>query len=505
MTSFFQVILFSVALLLLERPHFVVIGFFLPLSYQRKQNTPHQLYYSSNVFSNSISTSRSDDDGGGRNSNYDGVEIRKNKNSEKKIEFVNFWGTKWSSDDDNETNAQRQVPFVPTLDVHDGPLPPGAYVMEGKSEFDAKPTCRISIAVKSGNNDIMDDPDEVVRMLQACVDAGFDTFQLHDQTTRSLDIIRRMNENTPSYVNKHWSVSMKAPTIFPDSNTSLKLDIRHSILDLIEQTGGDALDSLQVDCSKLQTSIPSYETTLEMFEHLVDLQREGWIRSIGVKDIESPMLEKEIITYFGDNIDFKQQEGNLLLPPLSSGPCTFKKNIRMADALAGGLLTDLYSNNRISRKLLKHDLQNQLPLLTNNNMHLLNDWATRRKQQHKSTSTSVPVWKLYQEHVVEQMSWIAMKHDVSMSAVALRWALECGSDSGSGTTDSNERSIVSSALADIVFDPKEDVFQKPTELRQVFRFQLDEEDKHILSELSADEQDEEENSEIDFNNPKIWL
>ena len=466
-----------------------------------------------------MSTSRSDDE---YEYEYGRVEIhqhKNNKNSQKKIEFVNFWGTKYSSDDDNETAQMtdpRKVPFVPTFDAHDGPLPPGAYIMEGKPEFDSKPTCRISIDVKSGNSDIMDDPDEVVRRLQACVDAGFDTFQLHDQKTSSLGIIRRMNENTPSYVNKHWSISMKAPTLLSDLNNaslSPKSDIRHSVLDLIEQTGGDALDSLQVDCSKLQASIP-YDTTLEMFEHLVDLQREGWIRSIGVRDIASPKLQQDIITHFGDNIDFQQQEGNLLLPPLSSSHCTSKKYIRMANALAGGLLTDLYSDDRRSRKKTSNDLQKPPPfLLTNDNMYLLNDWAARRERQQKPSSSSstsvVPVWKIYQDHVVEQMSWIALKHDVSMSAVALRWALECGS----GTAGTNEESpIVSSALADVVFDPKEDVFQKPVELRQVFRFQLDEEDKDILSEISSagehDEssRDEEEyNSEIDFNNRAIWL
>merc|ERR1712166_1118830 len=110
----------------------------------------------------------------------------------------------------------------------------------------------------------------------ACVDAGLDTFQLHDQETTSLDIIRRMNENTPSYVKTHWSVSMKAPSKFTDSTyLSPKLEIRQNILNLVEQTGSDGLDSLQVDCSSLKLS-KHYGSTLDMFDYLTDLQREGW-------------------------------------------------------------------------------------------------------------------------------------------------------------------------------------------------------------------------------------
>ena len=116
-----------------------------------------------------------------------------------------------------------------------------------------------------------------------------------------------------------------------------------------------------------------------------------------------------------------------------------------------------------------------------------------------------------------------MKHDVSMTAVALRWALEFG-----GTNKNNKKglatTIISSALADVLFDDPStsDVpFRKPTDLRQVFRFRLDEEDKAMLSEITAtpaaseqddrwlgdddDYEDEEEYPDIEFNNPKFWL
>jgi len=507
MTSVFQVFLFPLALLLLlqEQQH-CVICYVRPLSYRTKRNTYYKLQSSRNIFLGLISTRRSD---GNLDANgSDRIDLQK------KVEFVNFWGTKIASNDENEMAEMadpRHVPFVPTLDVRDGPLPPGAYIMEGKSEVDAKPTCRISIDVKTCDADTMDDPDAVVRRLQACIDAGFDTFQLHDQTSRSLDIVRRMNENTPSYINKHWSVNLMTQPISLDSNNLFtKLDIRHSVLDLIEQTGSDALDSLKVDCGCLHTtkSNPSGDIALEIFEHLVDLQREGWIRSIGVRDMESEKLRHDVMTYFGDHIDFEEQEGSLLLPPLLSGLCNSKTNIRMSNALAGGLLTDLYSNDYRRGKITNHYSSSPQPLLTNDNILVLKEWAKRRERQQQSASTTVSPWNQYHKHIVGQLNWIAMKHDVSMSAVALRWAIECGG----GAIDTNgEGPIVSSVLADIVFDdPECDVAQKLAELRQVFRFRLDEEDRHILSDLSASEHgespsNEQEDLDIDFNNPALWL
>ena len=96
-----------------------------------------------------------------------------------------------------------------------------------------------------------------------------------------------------------------------------------------------------------------------------------------------------------------------------------------------------------------------------------------------------------------------MKHDVSISAVALRWALECSTGDGP---------VVTSALADIdLDDPRGDFPQKLIELRQVFRFQLDEEDRDILSEISPRQLEEKQGfgeegfPDIDFNNPILWL
>jgi len=549
----------SLALLLAREPESLVLGYILPVSHQSKKTPCHSnLYSSPNTISGLTLTSRDDDDDDDdddkddRDKNRRSEERKKMEKPQSRIEFSNFWGTKYAADD--ESNDPRNVPFVPSLDPHDGPLPPGAYMLEGKPEFDAKPTCRITVSVRSGNVDrnIADDPDEVVRKLQTCLDAGFDTFQLHDQSSRSLDIVRRMNEDTPSYIQKHWSVSIRAASMMPSSpddfanngSSSGKSDLRHSVLDLIEQTGSDALDSLQIDCTNAHIKT-SYDMTLELFEHLVDLQREGWIRSIGLRGTESsPRLQHDIMNYFGENIDFHQEEGSLMVPPsFSSGGLFLPKkqnaNVRMSNALAGGLLTDLYNSDKY-RRLGKYGSRHapqakpRAPLLTNENMKLLNQWASRRKLEQGSTNSNLPVLKQYQEHIVDQLSWIAMKHDVSITAVALRWALQCGGCIvGKSAKKNLENSvIISSAIADVVFDgpsTNDLPFRKPTELRQVFRFQLDEEDTAILSEIASIESEEDEDEDeangdydydydydfnnqdgggypkIDFDNPKFWL
>ncbi len=458
-----------------------------------RHDASFQLHSSPNIFRGLTLTSGDDDD-----------KNEKKKKAHNKIEFVDFWGKKISSIDDNNTIDPRQIPCVPTLDVRDGPLPRGAYVLEGSEEFDAKSTCRIAIQVKTGPIDSSDDADEIVKRLQACIDAGFDTFELPDQTT-GMDIIRRMNEKTPSYINRHWSVDFKIQSISPDANTlSTKSHLRQTILDLVEQTGSDALDSLKVDCGPTKKRpLLSDEAILETFEHLVDLQREGWIRSIGVRNLASEDLRRNILNYFGCHIDFEEQEGNLLLPPSPMKLLNTPKNIRMSNALAGGLLTDLYNKDRRRRKT-NHPSE---PIMTKENIQLLREWAKQRDDDddERERISTMSVGKEYQTIVMDQLAWIATKHDVSISAVALRWALECGGN----TAPSGEAPVVSTAVAELdLEDPN--FYQTLIELRQVFRFQLDEEDLEILSEISPGRANEFQNGkegfpDIDFNNPTLWL
>ena len=562
-----------------------------------------------------------------------------NPNKKDESEVVDFWGgTKLKTMNENANKSRRHiaVPCEPNLDPYDGPLPPGAYLLEGKTTpkenpFDAKPTCRITLGVQlvssSSRSRSAADPEQIVRRLQSCLDAGLDTFHLgHDddddgdhklEASAVFPIIQRMNQQTPAYVRRHWSLTRtvadllgiahdgahapQGKSVLPENTqsrhhhddyffvpSSLKADIRHSILELIERTGCDALDSLQVDCSCSNSNSNNNAITLEVLEQLTDLQEEGWIRSIGIRNnnnnnnndnyhnhhgrqrrrgrrSSSEKLKQDIQTYFGTRIDFYQQEGNLFVPsPASSswsssftGPAsdpTTTTSLRLMNSLAGGLLTDRYcdatnpqhsgKSYRSTKKKTKTKTNIPYPSsLSKIEVDVLQQWSFARRQQREASSSSSHhpqhqpplqvVWNEYQNDVIQPMQYIASKYDVTIMAVALRWALECGGD---GSDNNNNNNRVSSAIADVVFDePGDDTdtnadvrsFRRgaPTKLRQVFQFQLDDEDKDMLSKISPsatastnknydehnagsyddDDDDDDEYPDIDFNSPALWL
>ena len=123
---------------------------------------------------------------------------------------------------------------------------------------------------------------------------------------------------------------------------------------------------------------------------------------------------------------------------------------------------------------------------------VLKEWATRRESlqleidQEPSSFSTKQLFSMYQEEVAETLQWIALKHRVTPTAVAIRWTLECGSNRIVADDDSEAAltPVVSSALIDC--DLTVDTFDGvPVEWRKVFRFQLDEEDKELLQECSA--------------------
>ncbi|KAL3923671.1 MAG: hypothetical protein SGILL_001526 [Bacillariaceae sp.] len=409
---------------------------------------------------------------------------------ERKIEFVNFWGSKSKKDDDDDDAGisvdPRKVPCVETLDLHDGPLPPGAYLQEGKEEWDAKSTCRIGLNVQLGNNRNGDcskvGMEDMVQRLQKCIDAGFSTFQLQHQSRRGLELIKKLKHDTPIHVETHWSLRHQVPTAFTSSNPrQQQLETRQSIVALVEQTGGDALDSLQI----LYNPVSPY--TLDVLNHLAELQQEGYIRSIGVRDMPPRRVTEMRKARLADVIDFQQQSGNLLLPPEE---CDSSLNLWMGNVLASHLLTTT----------IKDPLQ-----MTRGQESVLNEWAVRwgamendsticsdGGNDHDATSTTfhfstMRLWNMYQDQVVETLQWVALKHRVSPMTVAIRWALDQGPDSvvqnENGRVDTLP-GVVSSGIIDCPLDVE--MFDDlPVEWRKVFRFALDPEDKEMLKECSA--------------------
>jgi hypothetical protein len=255
--------------------------------------------------------------------------------------------------------------------------------------------------------------------------------------------------------------------------SGLKNEVRQTVVQLIDQTTthnyDDAIDTLQLIYN------PQSPYFLDTLDCLTDLQREGLVRSVGVHNVPIKKLREAVTTAgFHSLLDFQKLEGNLLLPP-SNESYYPELNIWMADSLADNVLSinQRRSNNNFRR------------VESTSQERILREWATRRHGDDESFFSSRELWEMHQQEILEPLQWIALKHRVSVSAVALRWVLECGGDKlcyDDGHRN-HGKGIVSSAIVDCIIDTED--FGQNVEYRQTFRFALDEEDKEMLQRISA--------------------
>jgi aryl-alcohol dehydrogenase-like predicted oxidoreductase len=119
--------------------------------------------------------------------------------------------------------------------------------------------------------------------------------------------------------------------------------------------------------------------------------------------------------------------------------------LRVSCALAGGLLTNKYAGIRY-----QPPPWNLLPIERNYLYSTVTPWA----KKHDNVGDR---WKAYQEHMMDTLSDIALKHRVSVTSVSLRWVMQL--------------EHVATVVVPICKDNDE-----PERLRQVFRFELDEDD-----------------------------
>ena len=381
--------------------------------------------------------------------------------SEKYVQFENFWGTKIVN-----SNKDR-MPCVPTMDPLDGPLPPGAYNLLGSSETDSKPTCRLALGVtmppmpQQGH---LFDPDEIVGRLQQCLDAGFQTFQLVDEDFSWM--IGRLHSQMPSWVETHWAVPMNLSSSTINSSSSCSSSssssiptptmIRNSILEQCSIMNCEAIDTLLL---KYQPTTSNLEQ-LDVFNTLLELQREGYIRSLGAQNWSKSLLKQAVGTC-GFRVDTVQHHGNLLLPSMST-PTPALKGIPQwwTDPLAQDFLTERFREFR-------------LPPTTG--WGTIQKWAERKEGKHASLQNNrQQLWRYYQQKVLEPMEYMAEKHQVSISTIALRWAHQC-----------NYQHVKTTLVPLCLLSDEQrqiPLHRSLKELRTVFRFELDEED---ISDLNA--------------------
>jgi len=326
-------------------------------------------------------------------------------------ELSTFWHSVKRRSDDNDGGAspgkQRpQLPCVPTLD-QDGPLPPGAYYnydgSNASNNVDAKPTCRISVALNllnrdanlnnlrddGENSDIIVNAQDAVDGVQELVDAGFTSFQLKTDSVSMWGIQQqvtgvflrewgeenvygRLRRETPASVLDRCSLttSLSLSSLLelrPSPDTSSRMarqpiyggsgamttKIRETILASLNRIGGDAIDNLQVD---FPTGAPSARSNrqdveyycLDLLDFLQDMKREGFIRSVSGRNFPVHLLRMS--DQYGFPLEGNQIDSNLFTDNLGELPlyendddgCNVLGNIPMAasGSLAGGLLTD---------------------------------------------------------------------------------------------------------------------------------------------------------------------
>ena len=136
----------------------------------------------------------------------------------------------------------------------------------------------------------------------------------------------------------------------------------------------------------------------------------------------------------------------------------------VAGPLAGGLLTHRHIGKKTPGDLTRAEQRHW-----NTSFQT---WLERNEYTH--TENKNDMWEIYQSNVVSVLEQIALKHGVSISTVALRWSLQLPRVAGV---------VVSCRLI-----PPDDGLRRKDrtqELRQVFRFELDEEDMKQLWDLTG--------------------
>jgi aryl-alcohol dehydrogenase-like predicted oxidoreductase len=416
-----------------------------------------------------------------------------------------FWHTVTRKDVDAE--SETRLPCVPTLDSSD-PLPPGAYLSTDKS--DAKATCRISVAVDVASS-LNEDPHELVTSMQQYIDNGLDSFQLksgaNTMSWAEEAILGRLAfETPPSVLSKcHFTVALHIPDVVTPTS------IRKTILESLGRIGTESIDCIQLHYRK---DSPYH---LDVLDYIEDLKREGLVQSVSSVNFSTKLLSAAHQSGFvlqNNQIDMnlmdpsaymdytqqqhKQQQRDEGSPPLF-----------VASPLAGGLLTQRFYSNK-----QQPFPPQELILSKKGLMKQLSKWAKHKDPGQASS------WRVYQSQLVETLANIALKHRVSIASVVLRWTLQLDH-------------IASAVVVCRLLHEQEREQKKKTrqqELRQVFTFELDDDDIARLWDASGYESqidpmyDEyymemlengddyvlnddkaREKHELDLSNRKLWL
>lgn len=101
-------------------------------------------------------------------------------------------------------------------------------------------------------------------------------------------------------------------------------------------------------------------------------------------------------------------------------------------------------------------------------------------KQDVSLASDSKVWNIFQKDVQAALLEMSRKHEVSIATIVLRWSLQEKEHKEKGVHASN----VVYPLT-LIEEPEDHLSKELCGLRDVFRFQLDAEDMHVMDSITA--------------------
>eukprot|EP00980_Cylindrotheca_fusiformis_P001158 scaffold320_cov122-Cylindrotheca_fusiformis.AAC.3 len=382
--------------------------------------------------------------------------------SEKDRNSQQYWGT---MDIANSDDGDNNLPCVETLDPLHGTLPHGCYTYDAPMQYDPKPTCRISLSFPSSSDM---DPEVFIPMCQNYIESGFQTFQ-----NASPELIQKFYSQTPSKLigSIHWAFSYQIPTTIVDKTMIKEQVLSRMLVGPATSSYSDAIDTLILKYN------PQSPYHLDVLDICTELQREGWIRSIGIENFPTE-LQNAALDECNFSVQVIQQDGNLLLPPDNKKKSSSSTQAAIkqwtTNALVGSMLAYDFSDRR------------EPPTMNPQWKTTIRDWGKRQGivQGSSSRDDDRRLWQAFQKDVLEVLQDMANRYGVSVRSIAIRWALEA-----EGTS-----SVVLPAAWSSTANKNWEEFSSMEwkrhirEMRQSFSFRLGKEDQQIVANLARGDQ-----------------
>lgn len=241
--------------------------------------------------------------------------------------------------------------------------------------------------------------------------------------------------------------------------------------------------------------------------YLVDLQRDGLVKSIAGRNFpEKTMRALEGCGYHFDShhLNFNILSSGANLPEYQLTASDLGTPNVFSNPLAGGLLTDMFEGH-VFPPLSEKDGAVQSRLFT----ETLQRWAGTQQQKEGQGNETVPyliAWQQYQNKLLPRLRDIAQQYRVSIASLALRWVLQ---------TEQTGGTVVGFDLAENADNDSSSCSPRQVRsLRDVFRFELDDEDLESILAVSGmkkgnlnDSQEGHEKLDLAkaMTNPKLLL